>query len=355
MSSSPIHYRNLLLVGVGLPAVLVVADQSLLNILSPARLSGPATGVLISFYAMQIALMGWALARYVTPWPLRWFIWTWTMALIDLQLAVMTNSVYTDAMRCLSTGVLAGQIGALLVWGILGSGLIVWRIPALLALLIVCANCYGLLLRVGQNTAWMQLSWSDLLAVEGVALAALCIGLRLRGYWLKAEVGDIHSSPDKLEVSRSLQFGIRDLLIGTTSLAVLLGIAKSGDFLKLQFVRQMYDGGFLLVATVAIATAAVLLIAIWSALGRGPMELRVLVLVLASLAVGGPLAWYSVNIGQPKMILNRDYRFDHWYQTGYWWIGWMFVTATLLAASLIIFRTLGYRLVRTPKGMKGRD
>jgi len=141
------------------------------------------------------------------------------------------------------------------------------------------------------------------------------------------------------------------VLIGTTVLAVLLGIAKVGDLLTARFVQRTYAVGFLLIAMVAVSTAAVLLVSIWASLGRGRSALRILVLVLSSLGVGAPLAWYSVYIGQPMMARNLDYRFLHWYATGYWWIGWMFLTATLLAAALIIFRTLGYRLVRIPRSV----
>jgi cation transport ATPase len=271
------------------------------------------------------------------------------MALVDLQLAVVTASIFSDAIRCLATSVLAGQLGALLVWGILGSGPIIWRIPSLVILLLVAWNCYEVLVRIRQNASWTQLGWNDLLNVEAVTLAALCGMLRLRGYSLHATNPDSGSGTESSSQSTSLQFGIRDVLIWTTCLALLLGIAKAGDLLKAEFVQQNYAVGFLLVATVALSTAAVLLVAIWASLGRGRFTFRLLVLVLTALAAGTPFALYSVHVGQPMMVSNRDYRFAHWYAIGYWWIGWMFLTATLLAASLIIFRTLGYRLVWVPR------
>jgi len=162
------------------------------------------------------------------------------------------------------------------------------------------------------------------------------------------------TTPETLETSeadrpnRSLQFGIRDVLIGTTYLAIVLAIAKAGGMLTWQFVPNLYAAGLLFVVLIATCTAAVLLIALWASLGRGRSWLRTRGVVLASLAFGSPVAWYCVNIGQPQMILNRDYRLYHWYATGYWWIGWMFLAATILAGSLIVFRTLGYRLVRIP-------
>src|SRR5262245_48277213 len=349
MPPAAINYKSLSLVGIGVPVTLTLVNQWVLAKSVPI-ISVFGTGLLFAFYALQIGFVSWAVGRYITPWPLRWFIWIWIMALVDLQLAVMTASVFSHAIRCLATSVLAGQLGALLVWGILGSGPMIWRIPSLLLLVLVAWNCYELLVRIRQNASWMQLGWNDLLNVEAVTLAALCGMLRLRCFSL--QVIDLDGDGDGGEgssSSTSLQFGIRDVLIWTTCLALLLGIAKAGDLLKLEFVQQTYAVGFLLVATVAISTAAVLLVAIWASLGRGRFTLRLLVLVLTALVVGTPLALYSVHIGQPMMVSNRDYRLAHWYAIGYWWISWMFLTATLLAASLIIFRTLGYRLVGVPR------
>jgi len=352
MPRSAIRYRSLLLVGVCLPGGLALINQWILANVGISALSTLATALLFGFYAIQIAFVSWVVGRYIQPWPLRWVIWLWIMALVDLQLAVVSASNLSHAVRCLAAGVLAGQCGALVVWGLLGSGPITWRIPSLLVLVIVCWNCYELLVRVRANYSWMQLSWNDLLIVESVALAALCAILRLWGYSLRVVAGKDESGREQSNENPPLQFGIRDVLIGTTCLAVLLGIAKAGDFLSVQFVQRTYAVGFLYVATVAVSSAAVLLVAIWAALGRGSLTLRILVLLLASLAVGEALAWYAVHVGQPKMALNLDYRFAHWYAIGYWWIGWMFLAPALLAASLVIFRTLGYRLVWVPRPTK---
>lgn len=360
MHSSTVNYRNLLLVGVGLPIVLAVADQSILAVVNTRELVAVAIAVLFAFFSAQIAFVSWAVARFVAPWPLRWVIWLWTMALIDLQLAVMVADVDTNwsatreaAINCLATGVLAGQLGAVVVWGILGGGPILWRGPSLLIVLFIGWKFYSVLGRVGQASAWIRFGWGELLWVEAAILVALCVVLRLCGFSLRVAVIVDQDLPFDATGRRSLQFSIRDVLIGTTSLAVLLGIAKAGDFLTLRFAQQIYAAGFLFVVAVAIGTAIVLLVALWSALGRGSPVLRVLVLVLSSLAVGSPLAWFCVNVGQPQMLFrNFDYRLAHWYQTGFWWIGWMFLAAAILAASLIIFRTLGYRLVRTPRAAR---
>jgi hypothetical protein len=348
------NFRSLLLIGVGLPTALSLADRAVLATTSIKSLSPPAIAGLFGFYVMQIALVSWVVARFITPWPLRWILWIWTMALIDLQVAVISaheSHSNWHAIQCLCTATFAGQFGAFIVWGILGRGPIVWRGPSLFLLLLVGWNFYVLLIRIAHHASWMQLGWTDLFHVETFVLSVLCGILRLCGYSL--EIVDEGEFSHAQAAGRSLQFSIRDVLIWTTSLAVLLGIAKAGDLLTMRLIQQTYVAGFMLVATVAISTAVVLLVAIWAALGLGSTTLRALVLALSSLAVGTPLACYSVFVGKPRMLLNYDYRFAHWYETGYWWIGWTFLAATLLTASLIFFRTLGYRLEKMRRQRQG--
>jgi hypothetical protein len=346
MPPAKTDYRSLVLVGIVLPALLALADQYLLTGMSGATLSPAVTALIFGFYVCQIALMSWAVARFIERWPLRWIILIWAMMLIDLQLAAMSGQERNYLQHaCLSTGVLAGQFGAVIVWGVLGSGHIKWRIPALLVLVWIGWNFFQGLIRLNAGALWIQLGWEDLFMVQSVVLATLCGAMRLAGYSLLLAPNEIQDAAEA--DGRRLQFGIGDVLIGTTALATLLGIAKAGDLLTWRFAQSLHATSFWFVALVAILTAAVLLVALWAALGRGPALLRGLVLVLVPLAAAFPVVWYCINVGRPQMLANRDYRLFHWFATGYWWIGWMFLAATLLAASLIVFRTLGYRLVRS--------
>lgn len=333
-----------------MPVGLALANQAVLAAVCGANWPETVTGLLFPFYAVQVGCVSWSVGRYVTPWPLRWIIWLWIMALIDLQLAVLTTSIFNAPIYCLAAGILAGQLGAFVVWGILGSGEIVWRIPSLGVILLAAWNVYELLVRIaGQDVSWLQLNWSNLLNVQVVTLSALCCVLRLYGYSLRITGDETAKDASQPGGREPVQFGIRHVVIWTTALAVLLGIAKAGDLLTARFLQRGYAVGLGLVATAAIATAMLLLVSIWASLGRGRAATRILVLVLSSLVVGAPFAWYAVYVGKPQMAMNPDYRFVHWYGAGYWWLGWMFLTATLLAAALLIFRTLGYRLVWTSR------
>ncbi len=238
----------------------------------------------------------------------------------------------------------------LIVWGTLGSGHIIWRMPAILVVLSQIWAFFHLLMRIKRGPAGSAyLDWQSLLIIQAVLLAVLCGILRLRGYsLLQIDAEAENTLADKTKVP--LQFGIRDVMIWTTSLAVLLAIAKAADLLTMNFLKNLYAPGILLPFTIGICTAVVLTVALWSALGRGNPVTRYLVLNVLSLGLGGAIGWYCATQAKANArAMGWSYSYWQWYANGYWWIGWMFLTGALLAASLIIYRTLGYRLARSAR------
>lgn len=355
-SAPRLNFLRLLAVGVALPALLATVNQFLLTSSNLSDLGAPWLCVLMGFYVLQIGFIGWAVGTYIEPWPLRWFIYGWIMVLVDLQLAAMTSTggQNSQGVNCLATAIVAGQLGVIIVWGILGSGHIVWRIPALLVVLNQSWVFFNLLVgltkhRPGDFTP----GWEGLLTTQAVLLAILCGVLRLRGYSLVKVAAESEAASAGGKTKGPLQFGIRDVLVWTTSLAVLLAIAKAGDLLTMNFVKHVYDPGFLLLFTIGTCTAVVLIVALWSALGQGSAPWRYLVLSALSLSLGAAIAWYCIAMAKSTGPMAWRYSYWHLYSNGYWWIGWMFLTGVLLAASLIIYRTLGYRLVRSARRPKG--
>lgn len=344
------NYGRLLLLGVAMPAGLALANRLILHSGTIGFFNGPGAIALFSFYVLQVAGVSLAVATDIRPWPLRWIIYGWTMLLIDLQLAFLTESTNSEAVRSLSSAMFAGQLSLFVVWGVMARDSIVWRIPALIVLLAVYWNCYSTLVLIAQRT-WGYVDWSDLVVMQTILLSILCGCLRLAGFSLAIVLSGNDTTP--AGSGRSLlQFGIRDVLIGTTSLALLLGLAKAGDLLTLEYARRIYDRGFLFVFAIAISTAIVLIFALWAALGRGEVLARITTLVAVSFAVGCSIGWYCLNFGQPQTRAalfkpaTTTFWVDHFYAAGYWWIGWMFLAGALLAAYLLIYRRLGYRLVR---------
>ena len=348
-----LNLRHLLAVGVVLPACLAGVNHLLLTSGLPFGSSPTSLCLLMGLYVLQIGFIGWAVATYIQPWPLRWFIYGWIMVLVDIQLSAMMSNG-GEGITCLATAMLAGQLGMIIVWGILGTGHWVWRVPAWLVVLNQFWAFFNLLVLLkGQSANSFTGNWDGLVTTQAVLLSILCGILRLRGYsLLKLESGSETEGGERSKAP--LQFGIRDVLIWTTSLAVLLGIGKAGDLLTWSYFKQIYSPGTLLLLTIGICTAVVLLVALWSALGRGRAWLRYMVLAVISLGMGTGIGWFCTEVVKRSLpSASWTYSYWHWYSTGYWWIGWMFLTGALLAASLIIYRTLGYRLVRSVKRPTG--
>jgi len=255
-SAPRLNLLHLFAVGIVLPACLATANHLLLTS-SLSDLNALVLCLLMGFYVLQICFIGWAVGTVTQPWPLRWFIYGWIMVLVDLQLAIMNSSGggSYEGRSCLSTAVFAGQLGMIIVWGILGSGHIVWRVPAILVVLTQFWAFFHLLLRLKRSppgTAYLD--WESLLITQAVLLAILCGILRLRGYsLLKVEAEADRASGDKTKAP--LQFGIRDVMIWTTSLAVLLAIAKAADFLTMNFLKSLSAPAILLPLTIGIITA----------------------------------------------------------------------------------------------------
>ena len=345
--SSTLNYRRLLLVGIGLPALLALVNHLLLREEYEGVHLVPSP-VLFAFYVAQVGLVSWAAARFLQPWPLRWIISTWMMILLDLQLATLTSGHSVEAIDCLASAIIAGQLGIFIVWGVLGSGPFVWRLPAWIVIAVILWNLFWVLVDLGKLESRYRyfIDWNALLLVQAGLLIVLCGILRLCGFSLRIVVAESDATQGK-PAKASFQFGIRDVLMWTTALAVLLAIAKAGDLLTLRYVKQIYAHGFLFVFTIAISTAAVLIVALWASLGQAHLILRILVLFSFSLLVGSGLAAYCNIVGKPLITSGRGpYWLHHFYGAGYWWIAWMFLSGALLGASLIIYRELGYRLVR---------
>ena len=72
------------------------------------------------------------------------------------------------------------------MWGTLGSGHMIWRVPALLVVLSQFWAFFHLLVRLKQGPPGsVYLEWDSLLTIQAVLLAVLCGILRLRGYSLR--------------------------------------------------------------------------------------------------------------------------------------------------------------------------
>jgi len=142
---------------------------------------------------------------------------------------------------------------------------------------------------------------------------------------------------EKVE-SKTVQFGIRDILLWTTALAPLLAVSRLGAW------QYLTDG---------VLQAIVLVFALWVALGEGPPWLRWPLLIVFAVLAGMMHADFDMYvIGRWRWVLGgpaRWWSIDHLH---YYLLRWDAIAAFclsggMLAATLLIYRVLGYRLCRS--------
>jgi hypothetical protein len=348
MSSTKLNYRSLLLVGVGLPAVLVLTNQLITTAVNQAGFSTNALAALGASFVAQIAITSWLAGRYLAPWPLQWLVWFWVMCLMDFQFVGSRTMDYRKAAMLdgMFTAMLTGQLSAVTIWGILGKGPLLSRLPSLLFISLMGVIFLCRLVWVGQQrtSTWTQLEWPDLLVVQTLLLSALCCIIRVSGFVLAT--CDDQTVPQLVTGSpiKNAQFSIRETLIGISIISVTLAIAKACDLLTLQFARNFHELGLLFVVAVALATTVVLLVAVWASLGQGRLWWRVAGLLSLTSVIGYFLAIYSVKAG--RLFDRYSYALKQLLDLRYGWVGWMMLTGCLSAASLLIYRAMGYRLSR---------
>jgi hypothetical protein len=103
--------------------------------------------------------------------------------------------------------------------------------------------------------------------------------------------------------------------------------------------------------TLGSGFAVLSLVGMWAALGEARGLVRLAVLSMMAPAVGALLTWL---IAAQARLMGSPRRWDHPFfdmakDIGYTWIAWTSLAAGFLAASLLIFRARGYRLLRKRK------
>jgi hypothetical protein len=351
-SDSPrLPLTRLAFVGMLVPALFTAVDHWLL---SRMQFDPSEANVLLTMgvYVAQIGAVGWLCGwLLVNPW-WRWGIYLWSWLLIDLQL--LSASVFADGgrwyshARLLPGSLFAAQVGLAIVWGILGTTRWTIRIPACLVV--------GAILAIPALDSYAY-RVEKVVPIQMISLVVLCVLLRWRRYRLEnltasAAETSVANGGTTRELARS-QFTIRHVLIWTTSLALLLGILRGLDLLSLDALRPLVGGRMGLQWTAGIAIAVVFVVAVWAALGAGPAWMRVPILLFALTVVGLGLVLASFltenNLAVLEQVwLNRYPRSYVWDEHG-WFLSWMALAGSLLFASLLILRVIGYRLVRAAK------
>ena len=338
---------RLVLCGVVLPAAVALATYLAMLPLSAGLSSVLQSTLVFAFFILEVGLVGAIVGRSLPQPFFRWMIYGWVMLLIDLLVCshAMISSHGFIQQILPAAALISAHIGLAIVWGILGTNRWYWRAP-----LAVGLGAGMLWFWISCVTGWSGRLMTGILVVQAITLTLIIIGLRVRGYRLIVLQREEASSAQE---NRRFQFGVRDVFIWTTVLAILLGLLRAADMLRWKSVTE--HPSLFLMSTVAFLSAMVIVFAVWASLGQGHWLLRYLLLVAAMLGLGAALGAASIY---GRLLLEQwlntqsspypsfDYEFYRWYEIGWWWIAWMFLSGGLLAASLLVFRAVGYRLVR---------
>jgi hypothetical protein len=170
--------------------------------------------------------------------------------------------------------------------------------------------------------SWLAESvFAQLAFVEAILAAIAMLGLRFFGYSLTALSATQHRM--------KWRFSLRALLGLTTAAALIFGLSQAvRSFSAAQAFLSRYE----VVASVAIAMTGVTLLGVWLLLEEGSPILRTATFAVAAVALSF----------LPTYVCHHD---ADWAHIG----GWGCAHAVIVAVSLLVLRSAGYRRVcRTP-------
>jgi hypothetical protein len=325
-----------ILVGAVVPVAFVGVESAMLTWLWPGEEWLTAT---LAFHVLQVGVLGVLCGRFIDWPPMRWLIYCWCWLSIDVQLlitATLLQGSFSSQFKgdLLFNAMFAAQLSLVTIWGILATSNWLWRMP----LAVVLGALVAFPLAGERDFTYF---------VQMIALGGLCLLLSWRRFRLMRLPQEGAAAPaEAAEELRSVQFGIRHVLIWTTSLALALGVAKAMDRLNVETAHSLVRNDGMALICSGLLAAIGMIAAIWAALGAGPAWMRWPLLVV--FAVGGGLA---------ADLLHRwtlyEFVFGVSGRTGFWefyleqkhsTFTRYALAASLLFATLLIFRAIGYRL-----------
>jgi hypothetical protein len=259
--------------------------------------------------------------RLLRKW-LRWVVFSWTLLSLDLMTFVVGGSPMRGSFTAemLACAMISGQLGALVVWGILVEQK--WGIPFLIALVVVTGTLAGWHTIFG--SAGLAEGWFSLMMFQAFALAIMCGAMRRRGFRLaKMNNGDTASGPPSKP--RWLQFKHR-----------------TGYWNQSPFVVAFE-------ALLGMLMAIVLYTAIMLAVGTHAFDERLIICAVTTFLIG--VAFSFASSFAPDLLGSRIW---YMYQSQFlwmvwprwWWLAWVLLTSGFLASTLWFLRELGFQMTR---------
>ncbi len=220
------------------------------------------------------------------------------------------------------------EAGLLGIWGALGTTRISWRIPV-----VVATTAYLCVVFITALRFWWALPVTVSLEIALPTVVVLLVLSRLRyGRRGLRLAQSVFLSP----TAAVFQFTIRHLLMTTAAVAVGLAVGRGLRALTITEWAYQWLGLALQISCVSLIELTTL----WAALGTGRPTPRLAMVVPTAFVVGATIVYCQDRMG----IFN-------------WWIfiSWSASTglqAIITAASLLVMRSCGWRLVR---GTTGED
>jgi hypothetical protein len=340
------HPLKLFLVAVGLPAAVVLIDEQAMAWLRghgeslwawAAGESLWAWAAVDTVFVVQVALLSAIVGRFLRHPLVRWAVFLWAMALVDILVLQMSMLSWRgDLGGCLAFALISAQVGMLAVWTILGPAPWPWRLPFVVVAIVPLAWLTVVTEQWGDN------AWLMILLIQSFVVGLVCVVLRIMGHRMRSTGAPVDAEPS-VPWSRQLQFGIGHMLVWTAALVPML------VFLKVTDVRRILDLGWeeLSYATmIAVCLAVVSLTSLWAAMSGRHWGARLMALALVLPAMG-----CLILMTAGTRIVNLRTGWLNWAiaELAWAWVLWTSLAGGFLFGLLLMLRANGYRLVRRPK------
>ncbi|HEY2416203.1 MAG TPA: hypothetical protein VGI40_28440 [Pirellulaceae bacterium] len=355
LPSSQSHWR-LLAAGVLLPAVFVAIDRVLLDCVAGLWRTDWSVTLTMAMFIVQIGLMGVICGHWIDLQLMRWVLYAWCWILIDFQAIVAW--VFTDATSWWGSSfqpasLFAAQLGLLTIWAVLGSARWTTRLPVAM---VVGGTLFLFLSRVRYEYE----NAIALILIQVAMLVGICVLLRRKGFRVAVVQPGDRSLPSLTAFDlRVSQFGLRDVLIWMTALALVCGLIRWIGIPWDQWFGIHYRSWIPLFAC-GTALSVTLVIAMRAALGleTSPGRRYLPLLLIPVLAIT------AAFVGWLASLLTWQPWTSPWYGTASWWTrfvwvfwspfsessqfitAWLCLSGGMLFAALLFPRALGYRLVK---------
>ncbi|MEO1496557.1 MAG: hypothetical protein AAFV43_05345 [Planctomycetota bacterium] len=290
-------------------------------------------------FVAALALVGWVVgARVKTAW-LKWTVFLWSIALMDLG---VFGRLGIPEIEGAVFAVVLGQMAFLTVWSTLGDVAWVWRLPAgLLALTSLLP-----LMQYAMGRYWGG-HWLAPLTLVVALHTLLCWRQRRRGERLTR----VPYTPTRDTDERGQGFRLIHAFIWSLALSPLLVVARDADWpnwagpWSFQTLMNNPLSASVFVALHLVGVRCVL----WLIVGGGHRPVRLAVVLLAlALVVATLLGWSHYELSVAVSWWNGNQRFNdlmiHMHGS---WPGWFVLAYGTFAALQLFFRASGYRLRET--------